>query len=114
MYYGPKLCDLESLPREESLKTRVLSAHGIAVAWISLDRFGERVSYEPKAPTDPIFHLRRPGGSAGHLWRLYRTKREAVVDLTERYGADSEAVEWAEALAIGNWDDLLTRYAASS
>ena len=39
VYYGPQLCDLESMPREESLKTRVLSAHGIAVAWITLDRF---------------------------------------------------------------------------
>jgi hypothetical protein len=114
VYYGPKLCDLESLPREESLKTRVLSAHGIAAAWITLDRFGGRVSYEPRAPTDPIFHLRRPGGGAGHLWRLYATKREAVIDLTERYGAEAEAVEWAEALPIESWDDLLRRYAAGS
>lgn len=114
VYYGPKLCDVESLPRGESLKTRVLSVHGIAVAWITLDRFGERVSYEPKAPTDPIFHLRRPGGGAGHLWRLYATKREAVIDLTERYGAEAEAVEWADALPIESWDDLLRRYAAGS
>lgn len=114
VYYGPKLADIESLPREASLKTRVLSAHGVAVAWITLDRFGERVSYEPKAPTDPIFHLRRPGGGAGHLWRLYGTKGEAVLDLTERYGAAAEAVEWADALPIESWDDLLRRYAAPS
>src|SRR5439155_1288321 len=29
VYYGPTLCDLESIPPEESLKGRVLSAHGI-------------------------------------------------------------------------------------
>jgi hypothetical protein len=113
VYYGPKLCDIESLPREESLMTRVVSAHGIAAAWITLDRFGERVSYEPKGPGDPIFHLRRPGGGAGHLWRLYPTKRDAVADLTERYGADSEAVEWAQALHIESWDALVRRYASS-
>src|ERR1700741_4087024 len=48
VYYGPKLCDLESMPRDGSLKSRVLSAHGIAVAWITLDRFGERASHEPQ------------------------------------------------------------------
>src|SRR5207244_3590585 len=82
--------DLESLPREESLKTRVLSAHGIAVAWITLDRFGQRASHEPTSPDDPVFHLRRVGGGAGHLWRLFRTRQEAVVYLGEAYGRDSE------------------------
>ena len=32
IYYGPRLQNVESLPLEESLRTRVLSAHGIAVA----------------------------------------------------------------------------------
>ena len=40
VYYGPRLCDIDSLPAEDSLQTRVLSAHGIAVAWITLDRVG--------------------------------------------------------------------------
>jgi hypothetical protein len=113
VYYGPRLCDLESLPPAESLIARVVSAHGIAVAWITLDRFGERVTYEPRAPDDPIFHLRRPGGSRGHLWRLYQSKREAVADLTERYGADAEAVEWAHGLRSETWDALVSRYASS-
>src|SRR5690242_2878333 len=39
IFYGPRLCDVESLPREESVRARVLSMHGIAVAWITLDRF---------------------------------------------------------------------------
>ena len=50
VYYGPNLFDLESLPREESLQTRVLSVHAIAVAWITLDRFGERNSYSRSPP----------------------------------------------------------------
>ncbi len=35
IYYGPGLRDLESLPREDSVRLRVLSAHGIACAWVT-------------------------------------------------------------------------------
>jgi len=111
VYYGPQLCDIESLPREESLKTRVLSGHGIAVAWITLDRFGQRASYEPKSPADPVFHLRRVGGGAGHLWRLFRTRDEAVTYMNEAYGRDSEGAEWARGLAVADFEELLKRYA---
>jgi len=107
VYYGPRLTDLESLPTEESLRARVLSAHGIAVAWITLDRFGQRTAYEPKAPADPVFHLRRRGGSAGHLWRLFRAKREAVVFMGEAYGTPSEAGDWAEGLEVTDFDALV-------
>lgn len=107
VYYGPQLSDIESLPSEDSLKARVLSGHGIAVAWITLDRFGQRISYQPQAPSDPIFHLRRRGGGAGHIWRLFTAKKEAVVYLTESHGAESEAVEWAESLAVEDFESLL-------
>lgn len=110
VYYGPRLCDLQSLPREESLRARVLSAHGIAAAWVTLDRFGERTGYQAQSPADPVFHLRRPGGGAGHLWRLFRDRSEAVVYLGEFYGKDSEAVEWAQALPAGDFDALVKRY----
>jgi hypothetical protein len=110
VYYGPRLTDLDSLPPEDSLKARVLSAHGIAAAWITLDRFGQRVWHAPASPTDPVFHLRRRGGGTGHLWRLFRTRAEAVVFMSERYGPDSEAREWAEALGAENFDALLRRH----
>lgn len=109
VYYGPRLTDLDSLPPEDSLKARILSAHGIGAAWITLDRFGQRVSHSPTSPTDPVFHLRRRGGSAGHLWRLFRTRAEAVVFMAEYYGQDPEAREWAEALAQ-DFDTLLRRH----
>ena len=112
IFYGPQLCDLESLPREESLRARVLSAHAVAVAWITLDRFGQRTTYEPTSPADPVFHLRRPGGGAGHLWRLFRTRREAIDWMRETYGADSEGAEWARALPAEDFDALLKRHAA--
>ena len=111
IYYGPRLCDIESLPREESLRTRALSVHAIAVAWITLDRFGERNSYEPQSPADPTFHLRRPGTAVGHLWRLFHTKSEAVVYLHEMYGDESEAAAWAQALIFDDFDALLRHHA---
>ena len=111
VYYGPQLRDLESLPTEESLKARVLSAHGIAAAWITLDRFGQRAAHAPTSPLDPVFPLRRMGRSAGHLWRLFTTRQDATSYLTEHYGGESEAVEWADALAVEDFDALLARYA---
>jgi hypothetical protein len=111
IFYGPQLCDIESLPREESLRARVLSVHAIAVAWITLDRFGERVTYQPKGPADPIFHLRRPGGGAGHVWRRFDTKADALTFMREGYGAESEAYEWAETLEIEDFESLLKRHA---
>jgi len=111
VYYGPRLADVESLPGEESLRARVLSAHGIAAAWITRDQSGTRSDYEPATPADPIFLLRRAGSRAVHRWRLFRTKREAVVYLAEYYGKDPEAGQWAEALPVDDFDDLLARFA---
>src|SRR5204863_5728288 len=98
VFYGPQLCDIESLPREESLRARVLSAHGVAVAWVTLNPMGERVTHEPKSVDEPVFHLRRPGGGSGHLWRLFRTKTEAIAWTEKTYGKDSEGAAWARAL----------------
>ena len=111
VYYGPQLCDVESLPLGESLRARVVSARGIAVAWATLDRFGQRSHYEPKSPADPIFYLRRPGGAASHQWRLFRTKAEAVTFMAELHGAESEGSDWARGLALDDFDTLLSRHA---
>jgi hypothetical protein len=110
IFYGPRLCDLESLPRQESLRARVLSAHGVAAAWITLDRHGRRTTHEPTGPADPVFHLRRAGGGAGHIWRLFRTKAEAVTWMDETYGADSEGAGWARTLPADDFEALLRRH----
>jgi hypothetical protein len=110
IYYGPRLRDIESLPTEESLRGRVLSAHGIAVAWITLDAAGERVTHAPASPEDPIFFLRRPGGSSAHVWRLFRRRVEAETYMREYYGRDDEAAAWARALPAAGWDDFLERH----
>jgi hypothetical protein len=111
IYYGPRLRDLASLPLEESLRTRVLSARGVAVAWITLDQWGARTEYEPAGPTDPIFFLRRPAGTAAHIWRLFRQRRECRAYMTEYYGRDAEGRDWAEALAVETFEELIERHA---
>jgi hypothetical protein len=112
IYYGPRLQDTGSLPLESSLRGRVLSARGIAVAWITVDQFGERTVYEPTGPADPIFFLRRPGGSAAHIWRLFRTRAEARLYMAEYYGRDSEGRDWAAGLPAETFDELLARHRA--
>ncbi len=104
---------MESLPVEESLAARVVSAHGLAVAWITIDQFGERNHYEPQGPADPVFYLRRPGGATAHIWRLFRTKREARLYMAEYYGRDSEGRDWVEALAAETFEDLLAHHGAA-
>ena len=113
VFYGPHLCDIESLPREESLKARVLSGRGIAVAWITLDRDGQRVTHEPENPQDPIFHQRRAGSTAGHLWRRFATKREAIEFMQNAWGAESEGADWARALPADDFEALLKAHARS-
>jgi len=111
IYYGARLCDIDSLPPEDSVKARVLSAHGIAAAWTTLDRFGARTTYQPQSLTDPMFYLRRIGGGASHAWRTLRTRREAAAYLREAYGDDEDAQGWARALPAEHFDELIARHA---
>lgn len=111
IYYGPRLRDPESLPLEDSLRARVLSAHGIAVAWITYDQLGERTVYEPTGPADPIFYLRRPASTAAHVWRLFRSRSEARAYMAEYFGRDMDGRDWTEKIAAESFEDLLARYA---
>jgi hypothetical protein len=111
IYYGPRVGDLESLPLEESLRARVVSAHGIAAAWITLDQFGDRTVWVPGSPHDPVFYLRRPGGASAHVWRLFRRRAEALIYMGEHYGRDPEARDWAHALPVEDWEELIVRRA---
>ena len=111
VFYGPHLCDIESLPREESLRARTLSGHAIAVAWITLDRDGRRVTHEPESPHDPVFHQRRPGSTAGHLWRRFATKREAIEFMQNAWGAQTEGADWARRVPSEDFESLLKAHA---
>jgi hypothetical protein len=110
IYYGPWLTDMPSIPTEESLRTRIVSAHGIAAAWATRDRFGRRTDYQPTSPADPVFALRRPRTDVAHFWRLFRTKDEARVYLRELYGNDPQARGWADALTVSDYATLISRY----
>ena len=110
IYYGPRLCDVASLPREESLRTRALSAHGIAVVWITLDRFGTRTTYQPASMRDPVFYLRRIGTGATHVWRTSPSRDEAIAYMREAYPDDADGLAWAHGLPAESFEALVTRY----
>lgn len=113
IYYGPQLTDTESLPREDSVRARVLSTHAIAAVWATRDRFGTRVDHPPPSPLDPAFYLRRPGGTTVHLFHALRTKAEATTLMAERASYDPEAAGWAETLPARDFPDLLQRHAVA-
>lgn len=111
VYYGPWLEDTDSLPHEDSVRARALSAHAIAVAWSTYDRFGRRVEYQPASPLDPKFYLRRPKGRTLHLFHAIRTKAEAIAAMADRAEHDSKARAWAESLSVGDFAALMERAA---
>jgi hypothetical protein len=105
IYHGPGL-DAEaaaSLPAEGSLRARVLSGHGIAVARLPRDR---QIPDASGSPDDPVFFLRRPGGGVAHRWRLFRTRAEARAYMREWHVGEPEARAWAEALPLERHADL--------
>lgn len=110
VYYGPRLADLESLPSGASLRSRVLSVRGIAVAWATLDASGRRNEFQPASPADPTFHLRRPGTQRAHLWRLFRSRVDAVAWVAEYLLGDEEARQWAADLPASEFSDLVGRF----
>jgi hypothetical protein len=109
IYYGPRLSDVDSLPEEASVRARVLSTRGVAVAWITLDHAaGETAS--SLTPTHPVFFLRRPGGDVLHAWRLFRRRAEAVEYVTAHFPADEDAMAWARTQPAECFDDLLAHF----
>ena len=109
VYYGPWLADADSLPPADSLRARALSARSIAVAWSTYDRVGQRVEYRPASPLDEKFYLRRPRGRTLHLFHGFRTKAAAIAAMADRSVDDSEAVAWAESIAVQDFSALMKR-----
>ena len=87
--------DADSLPQEDSLQARALSARAIAVAWWTYDGAGRRIDHRPDSPLDAMFYLRRPKGKALHLFHGFRTRDDAVKAMADRTGHDPQAREWA-------------------
>ena len=114
IYYGPRLTDTASLPAEDSVRARVLSAHGIAAVWATYDASGVRIEHQPTSPLDPTFHLRRPGGKTVHLFRALATRAQAITGIAAGAPHDAEAVDWAAKLPAEDFADLVERLAARS
>jgi hypothetical protein len=102
--------DRASLPSEESLRVRVLSAHGIAVTWFgTTEGMARRPLPEPVSPEDAFFFLMRMGSRINHAWRLFRTRDEAIEFMPRHFADDAEARAWAETLPAGSYSELLRR-----
>ena len=114
IYYGRHLTDAESLPGEDSVRARLLSAHAIAALWATYDHLGVRAEPEPRSPFDPSFYLRRPGGKTVHLFRALRTKAEALTVMSARASHEPEALDWVEQLPSVDFADLVQRHGCVS
>lgn len=112
VYYGPWLTDADSLPAEDSIRARALSARGIAVAWSTRDRLGRRVAQGPSSPLDMRFPLRRAGSRTLHLFDGFRTRADAVAAMQERMPDDPEARLWAQSLPVEDFAALMDRGAS--
>lgn len=110
VYYGPWLREAESLPSEETLKARVLSARGVAAIWATFDATGARTDHQPADPLDPLFYLRRARARTAHAWRLFRSRADAGRYAREVLAHDDEALRWAETIPASDFDDLVRRF----
>lgn len=113
IYYGPRLTDTESLPRPDSVRARVLSAHAIAAVWSTYDALGVRVEHQPQSPLEPSFFLRRPGGKTVHVFRALSTRAEAITVMAAYASSDPQATDWAQTLPAQDFAELVQRHAAT-
>jgi hypothetical protein len=99
--------DTLSLPSEESVRVRVLAGHGIAATWYGTTAHpGIRPLPEPATPEDAFFYLMRVGSRTNHVWRLFRTRDEAVEFMGRTFPQDAKATTWAESLPVARYLDL--------
>jgi hypothetical protein len=110
IHYTPWLRDNDSLPLEESLRARVLSARGIAVAWVTYDAEGNRLEHEPADPLDPVFLLRRPRTKLAHAWHLFRSRADASRYASTVLQANPEGRGWVDRIVAEDFDDLVRRF----
>jgi len=96
------------LPAPDSVRTRTLAGHGIGVEFVQALREGDTPAAEPTAPTDAVFFLRRPGGEMNFLWRLFRSRADAMHQAAQRRGTDPGFAAWVEQLRVEDFSGLLT------
>lgn len=102
-----------SLPSLDSLRVRVLAGHGIAATWYGPGvHGGGRPLPAPTSPEDAFFYLIRMGSRGNHIWRLFRTREEAVQFMRRNFPDDPKARPWAEGLPVSRYAELLRPHAA--
>src|SRR5262249_25350868 len=109
-YYRPRPARVGSPPSEEALPAPVPSPHGIPGGPVPDGQSRAPARHHAAPPTRPVLRLRRAGPRVAHRWRLFRTRREALVYMAEYYGKDAEARQWAEALPVADFEELLSRF----
>jgi hypothetical protein len=108
IFYPDEPRDLASMPLEESVRVRVLAGHGIAATWYGTTAHpGIRPLPEPATPEDAFFYLMRVGARTNHVWRLFRTREEAVEFMGRTFPHDARASAWAGSLPVARYLDLL-------
>lgn len=108
IFYPDEPRDLVSMPLEDSVRGRVLAGHGIAATWYGTTAHpGIRPLPEPATPEDAFFYLMRVGSRTNHVWRLFRTREEAVEFIGRTFPHDARASAWAESLPVARYLDLL-------
>ena len=99
--------DADSLPSEESLRIRVLAGHGIAATWYGATSApGARPLPEPASPEDAFFYLMKMGSRVNHVWRLFRTRDEALEFMVRTFPAAPAGRAWVENLPVARYSDL--------
>jgi hypothetical protein len=108
IFYPDEPRDPASMPSEESVRVRVLAGHGIAATWYGTTAHpANRPLPEPATPEDVFFYLMRVGSRTNHVWRLFRTREEAVEFMGRTFPHDARAAAWAESLPVARNLDLL-------
>jgi len=108
IFYPDEPRDRASLPPEESVRVRVLAGHGIAATWYGMTGHPViRPLPETATPEDAFFYLMRVGSRTNHVWRLFRTREEAVEFMGRTFPRDARASAWAESLPAARYLDLL-------
>ena len=97
----------EILPDGDSLRARILAGHGIAAALVSVASSANPPREEPTTPEDSLFYLSKPGGGRYCIWRLFRSKEDAVYHMQRSFPDDPGGAEWIEQVRGGDYTSLL-------
>lgn len=98
--------DPESLPKEDSVRARVLAGHGIGAVLFFIGDGKMMPPEEPTHPRDALFYLSKPGAKQYYLWRLFRSKEDAELHVTHKLKEDEGARDWVASFPVLSYSEL--------